>query len=229
PRRLPVDARRAATSDRKERTMKRANVLIGTGVVASVLVFALGVHALTKDSVDAVNAANTGNVVATGSDFSGVWKLDLAKSDLPRGGGMRGERRPEDRMNDRRGSSGDGDRGKLTEGMRGDRGGRGGMRRGGRLPATFSIEQQNGVLFVSDSTGTLVQQIATGAASADTSAAPTAHGEWKAGGLEIVRQGWGGRTSTETWSLGLDRASLVILTRMQSDQGAREFKRVYAR
>lgn len=200
--------------------MKRVNRVIGLGLMATLLVAGVGVHALTKDTASAAATVRA-------DDFTGVWKLDLARSDSPRGGGMRGL----DGAGGMRGADGarrpEGARRPAGEARRGGEAHRGMGR--GRLPATLAIERTGGVIRIADSTGAVLQQIAIGGATADTSVARTARGEWNEAGLEIRRNGRGGRTAAETWSLETDGRTLVIRTRMESESGAREFKRVYVR
>jgi hypothetical protein len=84
-----------------------------------------------------------------------------------------------------------------------------------------------------DSSGTVLQEITTLAAKADTlTHAPGAlvlSGEWKKDRLEAERQGPRGGKVTQTLSLADQGGTLVIETKMAAgDSGpAREFKRVY--
>jgi hypothetical protein len=167
-------------------------------------------------------------------DMTGEWRLDAQHSDMPQrppggGGGGGGY-----------GGGGWGGGGHHHEG-----GGGGGRPPGGeasasggpsarpvRLPDLMHVTMTPELVSFEDSTGTVLQEVATVSAAADTFVhAPGAMhipGEWKGDKLVIEREGPRGKV-TETISLEDKGATLVLKTRMESsgDMPAREFKRVY--
>ena len=176
-------------------------------------------------------------------DMTGVWRLDAQRSDMPQrppggaggwGGGGGGY-----------GWGGGGGGGHHHEG--GGDGGGGGRPPGGeasssdpghprpvRLPDLMHVTATATLVSVEDSTGAVLEEIATVSAEADTFAhapgAPHIAGQWKGDKLIIERQGPRGKV-TETISLEDKGASLVFHTKMESsgDMPSREFKRVYRR
>jgi len=103
-----------------------------------------------------------------------------------------------------------------------------------RLPEVMHITATPALVSVEDSSGTVLEEIATVSAQADTFArapgAPHIEGQWKGDKLVIEREGPRGKV-TETISLEDKGATLVFHTRMESsgDMPSREFKRVYRR
>jgi hypothetical protein len=179
-------------------------------------------------------------------DLSGEWRLDPARSDMPkRGGGSGGPR------GGRMGGGGGWGGGTGGEGHRGGRrgggggGGResggpeagqeGGGMRPGRLPEDFRIQQGEGALWFADSTGTSLLEINTGNAGADTSArakdVQQLTGHWKGSHLVVQHPSWRGGKITETYSIDSNANTLTIRTQVDSDgtMPAMDFKRVYAR
>lgn len=202
-----------------------------------------------------VAALSVGSLALAGDakgppDLTGEWRFDVRHSDLPQRSGDGGSGRP-------RGGPG-------QDGMRGGWGGRGGGgmrgaggRRGGggdvgggpdapggevgpagrpaRLPDLLHITQTASLVSFEDSTGAVIQEIATVPAAADTFArAPGAvhiPGQWDTDKLVIERTGPRDSKITETITLENQGKTLVIETRRPAmgQMPSREFKRVYAR
>jgi hypothetical protein len=174
-------------------------------------------------------------------DLTGEWRLDAQHSDMPQrppGGGGGGY-----------GGGGGGWGGGGCGGGGGHPphpgGGGGGRPPGGeasasdpsrprpvRLPDLMHITATPALVSVEDSSGTVLEEIATVSAEADTFAhapgAPHIAGQWKGDKLVIEREGPRGKV-TETISLEDKGATLVFHTKMESsgDMPSREFKRVY--
>jgi hypothetical protein len=164
-------------------------------------------------------------------DLTGYWRLDVQHSDPPWARDlMGGDRGPGMRR----------DGGRMRREMGGDsvgrgqfRGGRRGAgRRAARLPNLIHVTHTPSLMSFEDSTGTVVQEIATVAAtdtSRHASGVRRQNGQWKAGRLEVQRPSRRG-TIIETYSLEANGQTLVIHTRAESDSiSARDFKRVYRR
>jgi hypothetical protein len=103
-----------------------------------------------------------------------------------------------------------------------------------RLPALFHVTQTAKIVSFEDSTGAVVQEIATVPAAADTfDRAPGAlHllGAWNGATLELTREGRNGAKRVETWSLADNGATLVSEIKLQGDERTdRSIKRVYRR
>ena len=174
-------------------------------------------------------------------DLSGEWRLDAAHSDLPQrppgGGGGYGGGGGGGWGGGGYGGHGGGHRGHGDGGW----GGGGGAEASGsdasrprpvRLPALMHVTATPTLVSVEDSTGAVLEEIATVSAEADTFAhAPGAlhlAGRWKGDKLVIEREGPRGKV-TETISLEDKGAALVFHTKVESsgDMPSREFKRVY--
>src|SRR5262249_10887920 len=122
---------------------------------------------------------------------------------------------------------GGGENGASADGS-GSRGGR-----GARLPSLFHITQTPTLVSFEDSTGAVLQEIATVAAAADTmTRAPGAlhmSGTWDGTTLTIPRSNANGK-ATETWKLEKSGAALDQVVAFESEQmGSRTMKRVYRR
>lgn len=190
---------------------------IGWLVIAAVLGLSVTAHAEDKNK----------------PDLTGEWRLDAQHSDLPQrppGGGGGGH-----------GGWGGGGGGYGGGGHHHEGGGYGGgeasasggpAARPPRLPDLMHVTMTPTLVSFEDSTGVVLQEIATVSAAADTFVhAPGAMhiaGEWKGDKLVIEREGPRGKI-TETISLDDKGATLVLKTRMESsgDMPSREFKRVY--
>ena len=105
-------------------------------------------------------------------------------------------------------------------------GGRGRM----RLPRHIQITQDGSLVSFADSTGAVLQEIAFDShAPAPAADVIRRTGQWKAGALEVQREGRGGATFTESWSLQ-NAGTLICTTKIQGgDMGDRTMKRVYQR
>jgi hypothetical protein len=204
------------------------------------------------------SAASANTAPAGPPDLTGEWLLDPSRSDAPPGrvggrggygrggggGGMGGGRR---------GMGGGGGEGMGGGGMGGGgfRGSFGGRPRGGsgeggeaaaggeaqrplRMPARIHVTQTAKIVSVEDSSGAVIEEIATVPAEADTfDRAPGAlHvlGAWNGKALELTREGANGSKRVETWSLAENGASLVSEVKIEGDERSqRSFKRVYRR
>jgi hypothetical protein len=102
--------------------------------------------------------------------------------------------------------------------------------RGRRLPDLIHISHGETTISIEDSTGTVVQEIATGEAPKQPADGemPIGHGVWNKGGaLFVTRTGPRG-TVTEQFTLEDQGATLVVRAHMTGRDGeARDFKRVY--
>jgi len=191
--------------------------MIGAGF--AVLSLAKPKFSQTPSTSTAVEAAATSShAAAKPSDLTGEWELDPSRSDAPwmRGGGGNGGPRP------------GGDGANRFRGGTGPNGPRGQGRM--RLPQHFEITQTGALVSFTDLEGRLVQEIAT---NSDTtaSAAGVIHrlGTWNGSALEVSRQGRGGATFVESWTLQ-DQSTLVCTTHVSGgDMGDRTMKRVYRR
>jgi hypothetical protein len=184
---------------------------------------------------------------AKAPDLSGTWRMDRTRSDVPqRPGEGRGSRGP--RMG---GGGWGGGRGGGRGGMEG--GGRGGSGRGGwrggsdrdgadqarargpRLPEILHVTETATLVSLEDTTGAVVEEIATVAAEADTFArAPGAEhlsGRWDGDKLVFELPAREGPAVTESITLEDKGKSLVIHTELAAteERPARSFNRVYRR
>ena len=190
----------------------------GIGLLAVAAMLGLGVAAHAEDK-------------SKQPDLTGEWRLDAQHSDMPQrppGGGGGGW-----------GGGGWGGGGHHHEGGGEGRppgpeanasGGPSG--RPPRLPDLMHVTMTPTLVSFEDSSGAVLQEVATVSAAADTFArAPGAMhmaGEWKGDKLVIEREGPRGKV-TETISIEDKGATLVLKTKMAAsgDMPAREFKRVY--
>jgi hypothetical protein len=120
-------------------------------------------------------------------------------------------------------------------------GGAGGAPSGGErprpvlLPDFFHITQTDSDVSFEDSTGTVMQEIATVSADHDTllhaPSAQVVYGQWKGSKLEIQRQGPRGGQVTQTFELGSHGETLVIEIKMAANgpMPGMTVKRVYTR
>lgn len=201
---------------------KRLGILISTGLLGIAVVAA----SQTKTSHPTSKAGTTT------TDLSGNWVLDRSRSDAPpsRGGGpgrWGGGTGAPDGMSAPHGNGG-------HRGAHPDSGRGAGSGRPPRLPQHFHATQTASLVSFEDSTGAVVQEIATIPAAADTLArAPgAAHwlGAWQGSKLIVSHAGPRGSQLTETWSLEDKGASLVSVVRIEGgDMPERTFKRVYRR
>ena len=102
--------------------------------------------------------------------------------------------------------------------------------RGRRLPELIHITHGETTISIEDSTGSVVQQIATGEAPAQAADGelPIGHGVWKKDGALVVTRTGARGTVTEQFTLEDDGGTLVVRARLTGRDGeAREFKRVY--
>ena len=180
---------------------------------------------------------------AATADLTGEWRLDLARSDAPPSGG--GGHGGGGYGGHGHGGGGYGGRGGSGGGWGGHGGGGGGANgtsaegsgsRGGRaarLPSQFHITQSPTLVSFEDSTGVVIQEIATVAAAADTmTRAPGAlhvPGTWSGNMLTVSHEGPNGKVK-ETWTLEKSGAVLDQVVAFESEQmGSRTMKRVYVR
>lgn len=190
---------------------------VGISILVAILAVGWGLALAKKDEV-----------TKAGTDFSGWWSLDAAKSDTPGTGGP-GENRGEGGLSGRRRGGFGGSRPQGDEG-----GGRGG--RPVRLPSRIHIRQDLGTVSIADSIGAPVEEIVIGrkvegvGGMEDEKAVPTFAGVWSKGALEVERKGRRGTMKT-TITLEEDGRDLVFRTSMPAREArpAREFKRVYRR
>jgi hypothetical protein len=103
-----------------------------------------------------------------------------------------------------------------------------------RLPERIHITQTNTMVSFEDSTGAVLQEIATVPAQEDTFPRPpgAAHllGAWNGRQLELSREAWGGAKATETWSLEDSGAALVSVLQIRGGpMGDVSTHRVYRR
>ena len=186
-------------------------------------------------------------------DFTGDWRYDPARSDLPwahggpsggrRGmGGPGGTGAPVGMRG--RGGGGEGDQGWSGRYGAGREGGRSrGMRprgaadadssrRPARMPDVMHVTQTASLVSFEDSTGVVFEEVATAGAAADTFLrAPGAlhvAGRWMEGRLIIDRPSQGKMAVSDTLSLEDAGRSLVVRTHVAGgDFAARDWKRVY--
>ena len=117
-------------------------------------------------------------------DFTGAWRLDAAKSEMPGSGEMR---------------HGGGEPGGGPEGDR--------PRRGPALPPFFRIAQQSDQVDFSDSTGALFQEIRIGSNTPNQGEANPSEevsrltGSWANGALEVEREGRRGGLMLQKYKL----------------------------
>lgn len=178
---------------------------------------------------------------STPADLTGDWKLNAKRSDAPQamgGPGMRGERGGPPGMGGGRGMGGPPPGEGGERGARGERGNERGGERGprmARLPERFHVTHTPSVVSVEDSTGKVLQEVATVTAEADTFArAPGAvHvlGLWDGKTLELKRESPRGGTITEVWKLIDDGRALAVVVHIPGDDRMpeRTMKRVYDR
>lgn len=151
-------------------------------------------------------------------DLTGLWRLDRAASDAPPPGGR-----------------GPGGPGGPPPGSSMHRSGGPDTRMGGRgrrLPELIHITHGETSISIEDSTGSVVQEIATAEAPPQPveGEMPVGHGVWKKDGALVVTRTGPRGTVTEQFTLEDQGATLVVWARMTGrDGGAREFKRVYRR
>ena len=111
-------------------------------------------------------------------------------------------------------------------------GGGGGGGRSPRLPAMIHITQTPTLVSFEDSTGTVLQEIATVAAAADTmTRAPGAlhvAGTWDGKTLTVTHESQRGKVK-ETWQLEKNGQAIDQVIAFDSEQGSRTMKRVYRR
>ena len=112
-----------------------------------------------------------------------------------------------------------------------DRGEGGPRMRPLRIPDVVHVTETSSLVSIEDSTGAVVEEIATGPAAADTLArAPGAYhtlGEWNDGKLVVVRPWFGGANFTDTVSLEDEGRTLVIRTDITRGKDTRTVRRVY--
>lgn len=198
------------------------------------MTFALAILALGTVATARADSSAGSKAEAT-VNLTGLWRLDRKASDPPPNRGPRPE-----------GGGGGGWSGGGGGGMHGSGGGHGGgppeggpPREGGgggggprRLPDLIHISQDDMVVSLEDSTGTVLQEIAVGGAQVKHPDQPDlqiGEGTWKKGELEVSRQGPRGEIHEE-FSLADKGATLVVKTRLTGRDGeSREFKRVYRR
>jgi hypothetical protein len=233
------------------RTLALLAIALGTGAVA---LAQTGPNGAAPTSTPESTPGATLAAAADTIDLTGEWQLDPKRSDAPPSwGGGRGEGR-RGRFGGGEGMGGRGGGGFGGGGFGGGGFGRGGYggRRGGeggasareegrergprpaRLPARIHVTQTSQIVSFEDSTGTVIEEVATVPAAADTfSRAPGAvHvlGTWNGKSLEMDRQGPGGSKVAETWSLADAGASLVSVVRIEGgEMPARTMRRVYRR
>jgi len=195
-------------------------------------------------------------------DLTGDWKLDLAHSDMPPqggggehggggggggggygghhggggggwgggGGGGYGGHGGGGGYGGHHGGGGGGSQGASAESGGGGGGGGGG--RGPHLPEVIHITQTPSLVSFEDSTGTVLKEIATVAAAADTmTRAPGAlhvAGSWDGKTLTVTHESQRGKVK-ESWQLEKSGQALDQVIAFDSDQGSRTMKRVYRR
>jgi len=193
---------------------------------------------------------------AAATDLSGDWQLDPAHSEMPPQGGGGGEHggggggygghhgggggggwggggggygggHGGGGYGGHHGGGGGGGESAQAEG-----GGGGGGGRSPRLPTMIHITQTPTLVSFEDSTGTVLQEIATVAAAADTmTRAPGAlHvlGTWDGKTLTVTHESQRGKAK-ETWQLEKNGQAIDQVIAFDSEQGSRTMKRVYRR
>ena len=192
--------------------------------------------------------AQSSDTPAAAIDLTGDWRLDPAHSDMPPTGGSGGER------GEHGGGGGGGGYGghhgggggyggghgggwgghhgggSGSEGANAESGGGGG--RGPRLPALIHITHTPTLVSFEDSTGAVLQEIATVAATADTmTRAPGAlhvAGTWDGKALTVTHESPRGKVK-ETWQLEKSGQAIDQVIAFDSEQGSRTMRRVYRR
>lgn len=157
--------------------------------------------------------------VKNGSDLSGQWRLDPAKSDMPAmGRGRGGPGRGEGRFRGRFGAGAEREPGQGPERPRGGR--------GRRLPAFFQVTQQAGTVSFADSAGSFVQEIHLGAAAPGAGSTDPGNGvreltgRWENGTLIAETSGpWGG-TLVQRYKLEDHGKTLVVRTERMRPSGS---------
>jgi hypothetical protein len=192
----------------------------------------------TQRSAPPQQAAPAAQPSATASapvDLTGDWKLDPAHSDMPPmgGGGREGGGYGGHGHGGGGGYGGGGyggGHGGSAGGNASAEGGRGG--RGPRLPELIHITQTPTLVSFEDSSGVVLQEIATVAAAADTMArAPGAlhvTGTWDGKMLTVTHESQRGKVR-ETWQLEKSGQAIDQVVAFDSEQGSRTMKRVYRR
>jgi hypothetical protein len=103
--------------------------------------------------------------------------------------------------------------------------------RGRRLPELIHISHGETTISIEDSTGAVVQEIATGGEAPAQPAEgemPIGQGMWRKDGALIVTRTGPRGTVTEQFTLEDQGATLVVRARVTGRDGeARDFKRVY--
>lgn len=168
---------------------------------------------------------------AAGShEIAGTWQIDLKNSDMPRRGEGMGGMRGGEGMGRRGGGMGgpppERGWGNGGGGEGGDRPG-GGGRRG--LPRLMRIVGSDQGYAISDSSGTIVQDISFAPVSAadGDKTPPMAQGTWKGDKLVVTRTSPRG-AMTETFEI--EKGQLVVRMKMERKEGGDfETKRVYTR
>jgi len=159
--------------------------------------------------------------------FSGDWKLDAKRSDVP----------PRPPGGDPNPGGAHGGSGGGSAGSRPDHGtphapGPGGPRPP-RWPDRIHITQTPDLISIQDSTGVLLEQVSIGGPVADTmprpSGPPRFAGSWFGDSLEVEHWGPNGGKATQIVTLADHGETLVIRTRLTQGKDQREFKRVYRR
>jgi hypothetical protein len=102
------------------------------------------------------------------------------------------------------------------------------------LPERIHITQTSTIVSFEDTSGVVLQEIATVPAPADTfpRAPGAAHllGAWNGNSLELSRAAYGGAKATETWSLEDSGAALVSVVQVKGGpMGDVTMHRVYRR
>ncbi len=176
-------------------------------------------------------------------DLSGEWRFDAGRSDQP--SGREGYGRPRGPVLGPGGWGGYGGVGGVEgEGRTGqgeygrrwaERDSAGGALRSMRLPTLMRIEETDGAVRFTDTTGTVVREIDVSGAPADTAAAGGAWlrlvGHWKGSRLEIERASPSGAKVTETYELKDNGRTLLVHTTMlfPGPFPPRDVKRYYQR
>lgn len=183
--------------------------------------------------------AQDGTAATKPVELTGEWRLDPAHSDMPpagggeRSGGAHGGHGEHGGYGGGGGGGWGGHHGGEGASAGSGGGGAGSGGRSARLPALIHITQTPSLVSFEDSSGVVLQEIATVAAVADTmTRAPGAlhvAGTWAAGTLTVSHEGPRGKV-TETWKLEPSGAALDQVVAFESpDMGSRTMKRVYRR
>jgi hypothetical protein len=220
--------------------------------------FALALVVGVVGALAAGARAQEGATPAKSVDLTGDWRLDPAHSDAPfaggGGGGGGGEHGGHGGGGGYGGHHGGGGGGGGYGGGGGGGGwgghhgggggggggdaanttgsGGGGGARSPRLPDIFHITQTPALVSFEDSSGTVLQEIATVPAAADTMMrAPGAlhiTGAWDGTVLTVTHEGPRGKVK-ETWKLEANGKALDQVVAFESEQGSRTMKRVFRR